>query len=186
LIDDIIVPSSEPVGIRLLKRMGWKPGQGIGPRVSRRQRKPGDGLESDEDDEHLANVTFAPIDSAVVVFTNKTNHQGLGFDPYKHAPEFDRSLQSRAESSYLASESKAKKTGFGFGTFDDNDDEDDVYGSGPKPLRSMDYDMDLNDRPRSKRDDRREKEKSTMVCDYYDDQLLMLRLSTYPNTSSTC
>jgi G patch domain-containing protein 1 len=160
LIDDIIEPSSEPVGIRLLKRMGWKSGQGIGPRVSRRQKKPEDGGHSDEDDEHLANVTFAPIDSAVVVFTNKTNHQGLGFDPYKHAPEFDRSLQARTESKYQTQEPKGKRTGFGFGKFDDDDDEDGVYGSGPSILKSLDYDPALNDRPRSRRGDNKEKEKS--------------------------
>ncbi|KAK3820017.1 MAG: hypothetical protein J3Q66DRAFT_165653 [Benniella sp.] len=174
LIDDIIVPSSEPVGIRLLKRMGWKSGQGIGPRVSRRQKKPEDGGHSDEDDEHLANVTFAPIDSAVVVFINKTNHQGLGFDPYKHAPEFDRSLQARTESKYQTKEPQGKRTGFGFGKFDDDDDEDGVYGSGPSILQSLDYDPALNDRPRSRRDDNKEKEKSrikpdTMVAMYCSD-----------------
>ncbi|KAG0365789.1 hypothetical protein BGZ54_006204 [Gamsiella multidivaricata] len=151
LIDDIVVPSSEPVGIRLLKRMGWKPGQGIGPRVSRRQRKPEDGLLSD-DDEVPANVTFAPIDSAVVVFTHKSNHQGLGFDPYKNAPEFDKSMQSGTSSKYLSESFQSKKTGFGFGTFDDDDEEDDVYGSGPTPLRLLDRATVLNDdRPYSRR-----------------------------------
>ncbi|KAF9903981.1 hypothetical protein BX616_001453 [Lobosporangium transversale] len=149
LIDDLVVPSSEPVGIRLLKRMGWKPGQGIGPRVSRRQRKPEDGPISDED--IPTNVSFAPIDSAIVIFTNKTNRQGLGYDPYRDAPEFDRSLQSEKESKYLSSQSEGKKATFGFGAFDDDDDEDDVYGSGPGPLRSFDLAMDLEDRPRSRR-----------------------------------
>ncbi|KAG0006592.1 hypothetical protein BGZ65_006297 [Modicella reniformis] len=172
LIDDIIVPSSEPVGIRLLKRMGWKPGQGIGPRVSRRQQKPGDAQHSDEDDEQLVNVTFAPIDSAVVIFTNKTNHQGLGFDPYKNAPEFDRSLRGQADSKYLTADPKSRKAELGFGTFDDDDDEDDeVYGSGPKTLRSLDYDMALNDHPRSRRDEGKGKpEKSdTLVVMYCTD-----------------
>lgn len=95
MIDDIIVPSAEPVGVRLLKRMGWKPGQGIGPRVLKRNRRLKDGPLSDDDTDTPANVTFAPIDSAIVQFTNKTDHQGLGFDPYKNAPEFDRTLQSQ-------------------------------------------------------------------------------------------
>ncbi|KAF9348711.1 hypothetical protein BGX26_012889 [Mortierella sp. AD094] len=150
LIDDLVVPSSEPVGIRLLKRMGWKPGQGIGPRVSRRQRKPEDGPLSDDDIDIPANVTFAPIDSAIVTFINKSNRQGLGYDPYKNAPEFDRSLQGRKESKYLTTQSGSKKTGFGFGTFDDDDD-DDVYGSGPATLHTLDTDLDMDEGSYSRR-----------------------------------
>ncbi|KAF8925254.1 hypothetical protein BGZ58_000967 [Dissophora ornata] len=157
LIDDLIVPSSEHVGIRLLKRMGWKPGQGIGPRVTRRQRKPKDGPLLDDDDEDLpANITFAPIDSEVVKFTHKTDHFGLGYDPFKDAPEFDKSLQARTESKYLSRESGGKKTGFGFGTFDD-DDEDGVYGSGPASLRSLDSDAILDDKPKFRRKESKEK-----------------------------
>ncbi|KAF9114201.1 hypothetical protein BGX27_011474 [Mortierella sp. AM989] len=140
LIDDLVVPSSEPVGIRLLKRMGWKPGQGIGPRVSKRQRRPKDGPLSDDDADIPTNVTFAPIDSAIITFTHKSNRQGLGFDPYKNAPEFDKSLQARKESKYLSGQSESKKTGFSFGSFDDDDD--DVYGSGPATVRSLDTDLD--------------------------------------------
>ncbi|CAG8442889.1 18869_t:CDS:10 [Acaulospora morrowiae] len=33
LIDDLVLPSKEPVGMRLLKVMGWREGQGIGPRI---------------------------------------------------------------------------------------------------------------------------------------------------------
>ncbi|KAF9197947.1 hypothetical protein BGZ49_001382 [Haplosporangium sp. Z 27] len=149
-IDDLVVPSSEPVGIRLLKRMGWKPGQGIGPRVSRRQRKPEDGPMSDDDNDIPADVTFAPIDSAIITFTNKSNRQGLGYDPYKDAPEFDKSLQGQKESKYLSDQSGGTKTGFGFGTFDDDDD-DDVYGSGPALLKSLDTEVDMYDRPPSRK-----------------------------------
>ena len=98
IIDDLVVPSSEPVGIRLLKRMGWKPGQGIGPRVTKRVRKQQQG-DIDEDNMDIdlpANMTFAPIDSSIIVFTNKANHFGLGYDPYKDAPEFDRLLQEKS------------------------------------------------------------------------------------------
>ncbi|KAG0265825.1 hypothetical protein BG011_003976 [Mortierella polycephala] len=154
LIDDFIVPSSEPVGIRLLKRMGWKPGQGIGPRVSKRQRKPKEGHVSDDEADIPANVTFAPIDSAIVVFSNKSNQQGLGFDPYKNAPEFDKSLQKQSESKYLST-SRTKKTGFGFGTFDDDDEDDDVYSSGPTHMRALGSDILLDDEPNIHRKGRR-------------------------------
>jgi G patch domain-containing protein 1 len=94
MIDDLVVPASDSIGVRLLKRMGWKPGQGIGPRVSKRQRHP--NADPFSDDDTPANVTFAPIDSAVIVFANKSNHFGLGFDPHKDAPEFDVSVNMQS------------------------------------------------------------------------------------------
>lgn len=30
--DELIVPSAEPMGVRLLKKMGWRPGKGVGPK----------------------------------------------------------------------------------------------------------------------------------------------------------
>ncbi|KAG0030881.1 hypothetical protein BGZ81_002098 [Podila clonocystis] len=127
IIDDLIVPSSEPVGIRLLKRMGWKPGQGIGPRVTKKQKLPQNTTLSEDEDDTPANITFAPIDSAIVVFTNKSNVHGLGFDPYKYAPEFDTRQQTQSRSKYLSGTGAGPKTGLGFGTFDDDED-DDIYG----------------------------------------------------------
>lgn len=99
MIDDLIIPTSESIGARLLKRMGWKPGQGIGPRVSRRQRN--SKVDPLSDDDVPANVTFAPIDSAIIVFANKSNHFGLGFNPHKDAPEFDVSTHAQSGMTYL-------------------------------------------------------------------------------------
>ncbi|KAF9321820.1 hypothetical protein BG003_010844 [Podila horticola] len=118
---------SEPVGIRLLKRMGWKPGQGIGPRVIKKQKLPQDTTLSDDEDDTPANITFAPIDSAIVVFANKFNVHGLGFDPYKNAPEFDTRQQAQSGSKYLSVTDTGAKKGLGFGTFDNDDEDDDIY-----------------------------------------------------------
>ena len=38
-IQDLVVPCQMSIGIRLLKRMGWKEGQGIGPRVRQLPKK---------------------------------------------------------------------------------------------------------------------------------------------------
>lgn len=121
--------------------MGWKPGQGIGPRVTKKQKIPQD-MTADDDDDTPDNITFAPIDSAIVVFTNKSDVHGLGFDPYKNAPEFDTRQQAQPGSKYLSRTDTEPKKGHGFGRFDDDDDDDDdIYGPGPAPR--LDFDSDL-------------------------------------------
>ncbi|KAL1769167.1 G patch domain-containing protein 1 [Sigmodon hispidus] len=101
LLDDLITPAKLSVGFELLRKMGWKEGQGVGPRVKRkpRRQKPDPGVKiygcalppggsegsEDEDDDYLpSNVTFAPKDVMPVDFTPKDNVHGLaykGLDP---------------------------------------------------------------------------------------------------------
>ncbi|XP_005428532.2 G patch domain-containing protein 1 isoform X1 [Geospiza fortis] len=76
--------------------MGWKEGQGIGPRVKRKPRRqkpdptvkiygcalpPGlsEGSEDEEDEYQPENVTFAPKDVMPVDLTPKENVHGLGY-----------------------------------------------------------------------------------------------------------
>ncbi|XP_073321200.1 G patch domain-containing protein 1 isoform X2 [Pagrus major] len=97
LLEELISPASLSIGVELLKRMGWKEGQGVGPRVKRKAhrqqtdggsrvygcvRPPAGSEHSEEDDdEEFApeNVTFAPKDVTPVDFTPKVGVQGLGY-----------------------------------------------------------------------------------------------------------
>ncbi|KAG9063471.1 hypothetical protein KI688_004355 [Linnemannia hyalina] len=146
MIDDLIIPTSESIGARLLKRMGWKPGQGIGPRVSRRQRNPkADPLS---DDDAPTNVSFAPIDSAIIVFANKSNRFGLGFNPHKDAPEFDVSAHAQSGSRYLSgADSGVTGSRLGFGLLSDSEgdeDESGLFGTGSNSRRRVEMEMDLD------------------------------------------
>lgn len=38
-LEDLIQPAQNTIGVRMLRRMGWREGQGIGPRIKRRLRK---------------------------------------------------------------------------------------------------------------------------------------------------
>lgn len=74
---DIFRPQGETVGVRLLKRMGWKEGQGIGPKVRRK---------ADLDENHRGNDEaapthlFAPEDPPMISFNRKFDHKGLGLE----------------------------------------------------------------------------------------------------------
>ncbi|XP_045073863.1 G patch domain-containing protein 1 isoform X3 [Coregonus clupeaformis] len=97
VLEDLVAPARSSMGVELLGRMGWKDGQGVGPRVKRRLCKqeadpatrvlgsalpPNGSSESrdEEDDEFVPeNVTFAPKDVTPIDFTPKVDLHGLGY-----------------------------------------------------------------------------------------------------------
>ncbi|XP_061560485.1 G patch domain-containing protein 1 isoform X1 [Phycodurus eques] len=97
ILEELVAPARSCIGVDLLTRMGWKAGQGVGPRVkrkTRRQRTPDGGARvfgcapppagsegSEEDDDEFApeNVTFAPKDVIAVDFSVRAGLQGLGY-----------------------------------------------------------------------------------------------------------
>uniref|UniRef100_A0A8C5RQX5 G-patch domain containing 1 n=1 Tax=Laticauda laticaudata TaxID=8630 RepID=A0A8C5RQX5_LATLA len=102
VLDEFITPAKITIGIDLLRKMGWKEGQGVGPRVKRKpqKQKPEPGVkiygcalppgsedsEEEEDEYQPENVTFAPKDVMPVDLTPKENLHGLGYkglDPNK-------------------------------------------------------------------------------------------------------
>lgn len=140
---DIPRPTGETIGSKLLKRMGWKEGQGIGPKV-RRRANAGDGeLESEES--HL----FAPTNSLMISLSRKTDHKGLGYEGEGHLGT-DVGLQSAvgpkpasededshsATNLFTAKKAAAKGAGnraFGIGVLNDTgSDDEDPYEVGPK------------------------------------------------------
>jgi G patch domain-containing protein 1 len=153
---DFFRPDGETMGVKLLKRMGWREGQGIGPRIRRAART---GLHNDET-RGSANDTFlfAPDDVSIIGFHKKNDRRGLGFedgtglgsiangaDGRDEEPEPDEipdhgrdSLNGNRQStiSKLKSKEGPKKTkgSFGMGILNDtgSDDDDDPYSMGPR------------------------------------------------------
>ncbi|KAI8809596.1 hypothetical protein BJ742DRAFT_852679 [Cladochytrium replicatum] len=142
LIADLIGPGKDAVGVKLLRQMGWREGQGIGPRIKRDRKADG------EEDVYASQHTFAPQDQRLDLFLvqAKRDVHGLGFDPYAHAPELrthgshkegdivslDIPDDDNEENMKSSSFGRTKQTkdrgskGFGVGVFEDDDDED-VY-----------------------------------------------------------
>ncbi|XP_073416956.1 G patch domain-containing protein 1 isoform X2 [Dendrobates tinctorius] len=103
ILEDLIAPAKITMGVQLLRQMGWKEGQGVGPRIKRRAQKkaaesnvktygcalPPKGSEEsegEEDDYVPENITFAPKDVTPIDFTVKDNVHGLGYrglNPHK-------------------------------------------------------------------------------------------------------
>lgn len=143
---ELFRPSEQTRGVKLLMRMGWKEGQGIGPRVRRAADLGNDGDEPG--DQHL----FAPADINVISYFRKTDRKGLGYEgelqetanvaerSSKGPTRISRPVESSDEENAGPKLFKGKKsatqrpkTGFGVGVLNDEDaDEDDPYSMGPK------------------------------------------------------
>jgi G patch domain-containing protein 1 len=93
-ISSLIQPASSSIGQKLLVKLGWRPGQGIGPRVSARKRRIQERkLQSggataisfqvddadDLDDAEASKHTYAPRDTKLPVYDGKQGKEGLGY-----------------------------------------------------------------------------------------------------------
>jgi G patch domain-containing protein 1 len=135
---DLLRPRGDTIGIRLLRKMGWKDGQGIGPRVSRAARTGDDGQETT----HTHMVTtkaflFAPNDIPILSSSRKADRHGLGFptegadgsgEKRRRGLSHDTGPQQAG-----ATPSPTRRGGIGVGVLNDSgSDEEDPYEVGPK------------------------------------------------------
>ncbi|KAF8779282.1 hypothetical protein HU200_002963 [Digitaria exilis] len=165
--DELVVPTSNSIGMTLLMKMGWRQGRSIRDShadslyESRRNARKAflalSGSKNDKDQEQSSDKPS--LDQAVVgsleemrvsgntpvyVLHPKQDLHGLGYDPFKHAPEFrDRkTLQKSRDRDHkrndvsmrgnlLVSNSGNYAPGFGIGALEELDVEDeDIYASG--------------------------------------------------------
>ncbi|MCJ1380486.1 hypothetical protein MMC17_003591 [Xylographa soralifera] len=139
---DILRVSGETMGVKLLRKMGWRDGQGIGPKVWREAKlDDGEGTRfSDGQEMHL----FAPENSQMVSFVWKNDRKGLGYQGEERLVDstidigtgdivagIDEYLFSKE--SKPTRKTKAQQGGFGMGILNDNgSDEEDPYQIGPQ------------------------------------------------------
>ncbi|EON99838.1 putative g patch domain-containing protein 1 protein [Phaeoacremonium minimum UCRPA7] len=142
----------ETMGTKLLKKMGWREGQGIGPKVRRKARldvanKP---VTADKPETFL----FAPENVPMIGFTRKMDRKGLGYEgaarltPLDSTSKLGRLDQSddedevedgplrRARASIPLMQKKASSKssgGIGIGVLNDTgSDDEDPYEMGPR------------------------------------------------------
>ena len=139
---DLFRIGGETMGVKLLKKMGWKEGQGVGPKVRRKAR-----LDGAEKLGHEAGETylFAPENTQMISFIRKNDHKGLGFDGEAKLDSLQGRGSDTAKSEdesgddrnllapRIAKKTKPIKGGFGVGALNDTgSDDEDPYEIGPK------------------------------------------------------
>ncbi|KAJ3979015.1 hypothetical protein F5890DRAFT_1095353 [Lentinula detonsa] len=144
----MLPPSKDSMGARILKKMGWRVGQGIGPRISLKQRRLQDSRASsmtdsalstnapdtalEEDSDEANKHTYAPRDTPVLVVERKDNSHGLGYQP---GMSLNDSLGTKVGGG--PSTAPNISSGFGLGALNDADEDDlDVYDGGSVNSRS--------------------------------------------------
>ncbi|MCJ1394826.1 hypothetical protein MMC18_007706 [Xylographa bjoerkii] len=142
---DILRVSGETMGVKLLRKMGWRDGQGIGPKV-RREAKLDDDEEAGHPDGQETHL-FAPENSQMISFVRKIDRKGLGYQAEERLADMsvntagagtgdgmadvDENLFSKA--SKPTKKAKAQRGGFGVGILNDNgSDDEDPYHIGPQ------------------------------------------------------
>ncbi|KAJ5902162.1 hypothetical protein N7495_002690 [Penicillium taxi] len=137
---DILMPGGETMGVKLLKKMGWREGQGIGPKVRRNADL---GQNPTGDEESGESYLFAPENPPMVSFVRKTDRKGLGYegelgieDSTKAEPENSDSFFGKRlaiKDKEKPAKSKDSRRGFGVGVLNDTgSDDEDPYSIGPQ------------------------------------------------------
>ncbi|KAL6902726.1 hypothetical protein GGI43DRAFT_433534 [Trichoderma evansii] len=132
----------DTMGLKLLRRMGWKDGQGIGPKVRRGARLDLSAKSNSTDGEtHL----FAPDNVEVLRFVHKTDRKGLGhggqekLSSLRHESKADSDEEGEGQDGVLSilsrggTKKKPQRGGIGIGILNDTgSDDEDPYEIGPK------------------------------------------------------
>ncbi|XP_012543172.2 G patch domain-containing protein 1 homolog [Monomorium pharaonis] len=95
ILKELLKPIKETVGIVLLKKMGWKPGQGVGSRLTKKEKQKiklhneklklirdnSEMVESSSEDSNddSTDITFAPDDYEPFRCKPKDNYFGIGY-----------------------------------------------------------------------------------------------------------
>ncbi|BFZ12862.1 hypothetical protein BsWGS_15901 [Bradybaena similaris] len=152
-LTDLVIPEQLPIGIKLLRKMGWREGQGLGPRVKKKKKKktkqestkkpnpalkvygcplpPSDQDDSDSDSfvpENMSNITFAPRDVCPIPLDAKDNVHGLGYrglDPSLALPSSHINLFDTASVRSRSGGKGIQGQAFGVGAFEEEDE--DIY-----------------------------------------------------------
>jgi len=162
VLSQLIQPARSSVGERLLRKQGWKPGQGIGPKSNKKQKQDrkasfvktygGDNYEENDDPnlDKYKDFLFAPDDLPVYAAYPKENLFGIGYRGLDRPgmPAGGMSTQGFNVKSGV-SRKKFSITGEAFGVGAYEEEDDDVYNR--NDMGDYDYSLDVGGDSASKR-----------------------------------
>ncbi|KAF2298852.1 hypothetical protein GH714_028321 [Hevea brasiliensis] len=189
--DEILLPATESIGVKLLLKMGWRHGHSIKDLhansqydARREARKAFLAFSSDDAKAHCTksetgedylgsveqsvnNDVQTSQSTPIFVLNPKQDMYGLGYDPYKHAPEFREKKRLCASDHRGPGNKKASlmrdglfgfksgkaAPGFGIGALEEYDAEDeDVYASAYDFEETFVQDQEVEEPPRPSTD----------------------------------
>ncbi|KAI8327461.1 hypothetical protein BD560DRAFT_418055 [Blakeslea trispora] len=107
-------PSRDSIGVQLLRKMGWRPGQGIGPRKT---------ISHELDQQE---ITVAPRDCPIEDYRVKRDVHGLGYDT-SQLPEIAEMRRLRAQQQTTG---KSQENRSMFGVYGSSAENKDAFGLG--------------------------------------------------------
>ncbi|XP_012257550.2 G patch domain-containing protein 1 homolog [Athalia rosae] len=150
VLRELLKPVRDTVGIKLLKQMGWKPGQGVGPRLSKKEKSKvkqqndkmkvygcplppqhEEAMETDsaESDNEDSEITFAPDDYEPFRCNPKDNFFGIGYSGLDKRPILSHHVTLFEPAAFKLQEKNKKLSirgqAFGVGAFEAEDE--DIY-----------------------------------------------------------
>ncbi|XP_049956599.1 G patch domain-containing protein 1 homolog [Schistocerca serialis cubense] len=170
VLKQLLQPARDTIGIKLLKRMGWKPGQGVGPRLTKKEKKQSrkehlkmtkkvygcappestdgynsSGNSSESSDEEDENITFAPDDYEPFLCKPKDNCFGIGYSGLDRRSVLSSHINLFQPSSLIMNEKNKKVSisgqAFGVGALEEEDE--DIYAL--EDMSQYDFSLGGND-----------------------------------------
>ncbi|CAL1685913.1 unnamed protein product [Lasius platythorax] len=145
VLKELLKPVKETVGIVLLKKMGWKPGQGVGSRLTKKEKQKIKqrneklkllqenpemvGSNSEDSDDNSTNITFAPDDYEPFRCKPKDNYFGIGYSGLDRRKILSGHINLFDTPAFCVQDKNKKLSihgqAFGVGAFEADDD--DIY-----------------------------------------------------------
>ncbi|KAI1846080.1 hypothetical protein JX266_007889 [Neoarthrinium moseri] len=145
---DVFRAQGETMGVKLLRRMGWKDGQGIGPKVRRGARLDVGGQSKVGGDSDGQTHLFAPENVPMIALIKKLDRKGLGFEGESKLTPISSSTNKTVggssdeeggsgplirPSAFNRKRTKPSRGGIGMGILNDTgSDDEDPYEVGPQ------------------------------------------------------
>ncbi|XP_063439673.1 G patch domain-containing protein 1-like isoform X2 [Mytilus trossulus] len=147
-LTDYILPEKLSVGIKLLKKLGWKQGHGIGSRKKQEkeseQKVYGCSLPSQtEEGESDEEADFGPKDTTPISFVAKDNVHGLGYSGLDPRSALPGSHVNLFEPPAITKTGRKGIRGQGFGVGALEDEDDDIYTK--DHMSNYDMTMEIED-----------------------------------------